>query len=394
MVLAFWNGFTGPGTKYIEELVAGFNSSHEGRIRVEMSIMLWSDLYIKTPLALKSTMPPDCGAMHVPETAAFARSGMLIPIGPYLEDFDSSDIFANAWEPGEIDGLRYGIPMAVNPLVLFWNKGLFRDAGLDPERPPETRAEFVEFARRLTRDTDGDGRTDTWGTMIPLGWPTHFTYYSLLYSNGGALVSDDGKTCLCADAPGLDAAQFLYDLIHTYKVSPPNVEISADAEGFAVGKSAMEVNGLWMLPQFEESKRLEIGCVVMPNLGTSNRVIWSSSENLVVFSHRYSSPERTRACVDFFKYLSAHSLKWAQVGTLPARRSLYNTPEMAAMPLIMSAYRDVGFTRILDRSTQVQECVTPVIEGLIKALAGKGDPRTEIQRGAEKATLLLRQDPD
>ena len=392
--ITFWNGFTGPGTPHIENLVAQFNEEYAGRIHVDMSVMLWGDLYIKVPLSLKGRFPADCGAAHIPQTAAFARAGMLEPIGPYLDDFDSDDLFPNAWEPGEIDGVRYGIPMAINPLTLFWNKQRFREAGLDPERPPRSRAEFVAYARQLTRDTDGDGATDLWGTMIPLGWPTHFTFYSILFSNGGRLVSADARQNLCAEAPGLDAARFLYDLIHTHKVSPRNVEVSADAEGFSRGKSAMELNGLWMYPEFAAVEGIELGCALMPNLGSRERIVWSSSENLVVFHHRNSSPERTRACVAFFRYLSRQSENWAKVGTLPTRQSLYEGGAMAGLPHVAGVYPESGDARILIRSMFVEECLGPVLEGLMKSLAGKGDPHAEIRNGAEISTRLLQQDPD
>jgi len=394
IVIRFWNGFTGPGTPHIEDLVRQFNREYAGQIRVEMSIMLWADLYIKLPLSLKGRFPADCGATHIPQTAAFAQAGMLEPIGPYLEGFDVDDVFENAWEPGAIDGKRYGVPMAINPLTLFWNKKLFRAAGLDPERPPRDRGEFLAYAKQLTRDTDGDGETDIWGTMIPLGWPTHFTFYSILFSNGGQLVSDVHRTNLCGEAPGLDAAQFLYDLIYTLKVSPPNVEISADAEGFSRGKSAMEINGLWMYPEFAAVDDLELGCALLPNLGTEDRVVWCSSENLVVFKHRYSSPERTAACVAFFRYLSAHSQNWAKVGTLPARKSLYEDGSILDLPHVRGVYPEIGDARILIRSMFVEESLGPVLERLTKSLAGKGDPREEIREGAALSTRLLQQDPD
>ena len=57
----------------------------------------------------------------------------------------------------EVDGKYYALPTAVRSLALFWNKALFKEAGLDPERPPATLDELVDYAKKLTkRSPNGD----------------------------------------------------------------------------------------------------------------------------------------------------------------------------------------------------------------------------------------------
>jgi multiple sugar transport system substrate-binding protein len=394
IVISFWNGFTGPGSRDIQKIVNDFNEANKGRIRVNMSVMLWGDYYVKLPLSLKGRMPPDCGVLHVPQTAEFARAGMLVPIDDYITDLDPGDFFANAWEVGEVDGRRYSIPLDMVPLVLLWNKKLYREVGLDPERPPTNRQEFIEYATRLTRDTNGDGRIDTWGTMIPVAWPSHMTHGSVLFSNGGKHVTDDEQECLAGGTESVDAIQFLSDLIFKHKVSPPNVEVNANAEGFMNGKSAMEINGIWMLPQYESARGLEFGCVILPNLGSVSKQVVTGSHNLVVFSTRRTSDERTRACVEFYKYLSNHSAAWAATGAIPVRKSFFTSGQISHLPNIMSVYRDIDAAVFPTRSLFVDEALHPVNEAITRVLSGKGEPAADLRTAAAETTRLLRQDRD
>lgn len=394
MVISFWNGFTGPGSRDIQKIVDDFNAAHRGHIRVNMSIMLWGDYYVKLPLSLKGRMPPDCGVAHVPQTAEFARAGMLAPIDDYIDDLDTEDFFPNAWEVGFVDGHRYSIPLDMVPIVLYWNKKLFREAGLDPERPPANRREFVDYAKRLTRDTNGDGAIDTWGTMLPVAWPSHLTYQSIFLSDGGSLVTRDEKRCLCDSPQSIGTLRFMSDLVYRHKVSPPLVEVNANAEGFVVGKSAMEINGIWMLPQFWSAKDLEFGCAMFPNLGGGEWKVATGSHNMVVFRTRNSSPERTRACVEFFKYMSNHSAGWAGTGALAVRKSIYEKGQISHLPHVLAVYRDMNAAVFPARSLSIDESLVPVNEGITTVLSGKGEAEKILRKATRDSTRLLRQDKD
>jgi len=73
---------------------------------------------------------------------------------------------------GVYKGRLYGVPSTPATTGLYWNKALFRAAGLDPERPPRTIAELDDYARKLTR-TERDGRITQIGFLPtePSWWP-------------------------------------------------------------------------------------------------------------------------------------------------------------------------------------------------------------------------------
>ena len=97
------------------------------------------------------------------ETAYLASRELIVPIDKFLPDPEFSlDIFdSNHWPIVTYDGKIWGIPWYVNTLNLLCNWSLFEAEGIT--EPPKTWEEFFEYAQRLTKDTDGDGKIDQWG---------------------------------------------------------------------------------------------------------------------------------------------------------------------------------------------------------------------------------------
>lgn len=386
-VLRFWNGFTGPGTKYIERLVKEYNQQNEGQVRVEMSVMMWGDFYVKAPLALKGGKPPDIGAMHVPQMRDFAENGLLKPLDSCLAQFDSSDFYQNAWSVGQVKGARYALPLDVHPLVLYWNKQIFRKFGLDPNSPPRTRDEFLSIARRLS----ADGMR---GILIPPNWPTHLVYYSVVGSNGASLFSADSKKCLTDSPEALDAAQFVQSLIEPEGFSPRNVEVDADSEAFRSGKAAMLINGIWMMPQFEDTPGLDFGMSILPNLGSRQHKVWAGSHQMVVFHHSRMDAQRAQASVKFLKFLSDNSVEWAKVGTIPVRRSFYESGAMEAVPLVSALQKDIDAIEFPLLSVEEEAAMGQVTEALFRSLRTGENVDSAMRESTQKASRLLEQERD
>jgi multiple sugar transport system substrate-binding protein len=387
IVIRFWNGFTGPGTKHLEDLVREFNRQNEGEIRVDMSIMMWGDYYVKVPLALKGRKPPDCGAIHVPQMVDFVENGLLVPLDEHLAEFDDQDFFPNAWDAGQFAGARYAVPLDLHPLVLYWNKDMFRSAGLDPERAPKDRPEFLEAAQRLT--TGG-----VTGILIPPNWPTQMLFYSVVASNGGDLFTPDGRRSLGDSPATLEAARFIQGLIQPSGVSPRNVEVDSDSEAFRAGRAAMVINGIWMMPQYEETPGLDFGMAILPQLGTERHRAWAGSHQLAVFRHRFSDARRTAACVRFFRFMSDNSVEWARIGAIPVRKSFFEGGAMEAVPRVGALMEDVEALDFPLRSIEQELAVGQVLEGLFNSMRTGADVEAALREGTVRANKLLSQERD
>jgi ABC-type glycerol-3-phosphate transport system substrate-binding protein len=126
-------------------------------------------------------------------------------------------LLSYALSPVAAAGQYYGVPRHVTLYYFYWNKKMFKDAGLDPNRPPQTYDELVAACTKLTK-TGPDGRVVQWGYVesMDAGSPMLNTFERWLYRAGGDILDQRGAPVF-NDARGLRALQVIYDLIHKHK---------------------------------------------------------------------------------------------------------------------------------------------------------------------------------
>ena len=135
----------------------------------------------------------------------------------------------------------WSIPFQRSTPVMYYNKDAFKEVGLDPNKPPQTQAELVAAAKKLTKQEGG--RTTRWGLAIPSSGGVDTWLYEALTIAAGGLLYDVNNSCckvLLASKPAETAAQFLRDLGEKEKVSPPGpINWGTTANDFAAGNVAM-----------------------------------------------------------------------------------------------------------------------------------------------------------
>ena len=130
------------------------------------------------------------------------------------------------------DGRLYGIPFNTSTPVNYIRRDLFEQAGLDPDRPPRTWEEILEFSRKLTRDTNNDGDPDTFGTSFySWGW----MFEAWLGQNGGRVLNEDGTRFLLNSPEAIGMLEFTQKLVHEHRVA----DYGGGASYFYVGRVAM-----------------------------------------------------------------------------------------------------------------------------------------------------------
>jgi multiple sugar transport system substrate-binding protein len=377
----------------MQELVSKFNEEHKGEIQVNMSTMLWGDYNTKVPIALASGKGPDVGIAHVDNIRSFVSQGMLLPLDSYLAimNMKEGDIVPSVWEAVHVDSSVYGIPLDVHPLVFYWNKELFRQAGLDPENPPATGEEFIKAAIALTKDINGDGNIDQWGSMIPVGWPNYFMWFSAFFSNGGELFNEDLTRATFNSAAGIDSMQFFVDLIFEHKVSPEKVQVDADVDAFKRGTCAMEFNGIWMLTSYQDVEGLDFGAGPVPQFGSERAANWAGSHTMVIYKQRKQDLERTEAAARFISWISNHSYEWALAGQIPANISVQNSIEFQALPYHSSIAKGAVNVVFPPFFPKYGDATGPIWEALNLALLGQ---KTVVQalKDAERISNEILQD--
>lgn len=324
IVLDFWNGFTGPDGEDIGKIINEFNELHKGKIKITTQTMPWNNFYDQYRTVVTNGEAPDIAVMHLDSIAGYARYDLLTPLDELASDIGlvEGDFITEVWNAGVYEGNRYGIPLDVHPLTLFYNVDLLEAAGYS--EPPKTYDELLEMSLAV------QNATDAWGIAMPVFWPSNMIFYSSLLSHGGNSVSEDGLTPLYNTSEGAEALQKMVDLVYKHKVSPADVQADGEVTLFRQGKSAFHLNGIWMIAGFTEQDGLNFATAPVPNFGDQDAV-WAGSHNFVLPKQKNEDPKRHEAAMEFIKYVSENSIQWAKAGQVPAKYSVLESDEFKAL---------------------------------------------------------------
>ncbi|MDO8479671.1 MAG: ABC transporter substrate-binding protein [Candidatus Rokubacteria bacterium] len=250
--IEFWTYYTGPDGKVMASVVEAFNKQSPD-VEVAFRVPGWgADLTTKVATAMVAGAPPALLALHDWEVPAFkGKIHRLTDEELAKLGIKKADFYETPWNLGVFEGERLGIAESTGTVNLYYNRDMFKAAGLDPNKPPTNREEFVSAAVKLTRDLDGDGKIDQWGFCPRTR--THPDYHTWIWQNGGQYLTSDRKKAAFNTPEAEAALQFGRDLIFKYKVCPPDPgRGTAPQDEFYAGRQAMHINGPW-----EVSKMLQ-----------------------------------------------------------------------------------------------------------------------------------------
>lgn len=245
-----------------KKLIAKFEEANPN-IKVDMVLTTWDTMENKIRVAFMSKEVPDVITDLESRVQNYAAQGFLMNLDSYYEQGPGKDDFiTSALEINSYNGSVYGLPFRHDGSGVLYNKKMFRDAGLDPEQFPKTWDEFVAAARKLTKDGQ-------YGTAWPLGNQTNAVtrYLQLLYSEGGDVLSADGKQAALNTPQAVTAMTKLTDTIKSGVAPKSTMELdNTTLRGLFVGeKIAMYVGGQFDIPPIkEENPNLELGTAVIP----------------------------------------------------------------------------------------------------------------------------------
>lgn len=167
---------------------------------------------------------PDIYMVRAEAMGGFIHEGLVLDLTPYFERDIDLDDFLPAWGSMYRNGRYYGVPSeggGYRTDAMYVNRDIFAKAGMEPPGPniedALTYEEWIETARRLTIDVDGDGEPEQWGT--------HFRttrWYHFLPSNGVTLFTEDYSDTMIDTPEAIEVLDVLQKLHHTYRVSAPN----------------------------------------------------------------------------------------------------------------------------------------------------------------------------
>ena len=177
------------------------------------------------------------------------------PMDAYIaadDSFNLDELFPALLEPFIIDGRLYVIPSVTYASILYYNKDLFDAANLEYPNDDWTWNDYLDAAKALTI-VEG-GRTMQYGATVDM--LVNF-YLPWVFSNGADLISPDRTQFVMNSPEGVEAIQFLRDLVYLHEVAPTpttNVTEGVQAFTFQTGMIGMEVMGSWMTTTYDTSE--------------------------------------------------------------------------------------------------------------------------------------------
>jgi multiple sugar transport system permease protein len=262
--------------KLEERIAAEFMKRHP-QVQVEIeSIPANYKQKILTSIAAGTVA--DVFLLDSPIIPALLNKGVLIDLNPYLsgEGIDPEDFFPNVLNIFQKGDALYAIPKDFTPIMMYYNKRMFDKNNVPYPSNDWTWDDYLHLAQQLTRDTDGDGAWDQFGTVFRNYF---YLWQPWIWMTGGDVMNPAGTSAMgYFNSPETERAlQFLIDLRNKYKVAPAHAgSTTGEAEEGAAGgvtgmfyseRLGMIPNGHWWLitlKKYLKSGELDVGVVPLP----------------------------------------------------------------------------------------------------------------------------------
>ena len=300
---------------------------------------------------------PDVFQLGEGDVAKYVQKGVVEDLSSYIatDKFDTGVFFEGINKVGMINGKQYLMTKDYSPLVLYYNKDLFKKAGIEAPKGEWTWADFLATAKKLTVK-DGD-KVVQWGFQGPDNWNDPLWLRGIepfVYQNGGTLIGDDNKTVTGAmNSPAtVEAIQFYVDLFMKEKVAPGKQDLAGatDADLFKQGKAAMLMTGRWPLKDYQKAN-LPLGTLPLPKgKKAANAICWAGFA-------MYAKSANKDAAWQWLKFVGAGegasefaSYALTAVKSIADKQGLtkdeVNAPIMAGLDLVVPppALRNLKFT--------------------------------------------------
>ncbi len=387
----------GPITKTIDGFCADFEKENPGIKVKPVYAGTYQESIVKALTAHKAGTPPTI--------AVLLSTDMYTLIDEEaVESFDDIATSADdkAWMKSfypafmansQTGGKTWGIPFQRSTIVMYWNKELFKEAGLDPSKAPASWKEMQEFAQKLTK-RDAAGNTTQWGVQVPSSGFPYWLFQGFTTPNGIELMNAAGTETYFDNPAVIESLQYWADLSRKYKVMPPGViEWGTTPKDFFEKKVAIMWTTTGNLTNVKANAKFDFGVAMLP--ASKRRGSPTGGGNFYVF--KKSSKEQQAAAVKFAKFMTtpARAAQWGiDTGYVAVRPDAWETPAMkayvAGFPAAAVARDQLQYS-VAELSTHDNQRVTKALnDGLQAALTGTKTPEQAMKDSQAEAGRILR----
>ena len=242
----------------LDAMIAAFEAENPD-VRVDVEHGTFDDYHTVLQTQIAANDAPDAFELNFENFVSFATKGTLADLGPLSNadpDFDAGVYYQPAYEAFALAGVQYGLPESYSTVLLFYNKDLFDQAGID--YPTDDWKWVDERAAAEAIAATGDS---VWGFFAGVHY---WEFYKTAAQNGCPIFGDDGSVRI--NEPGcVEALQYMLDYVND-GVQPTAAEMGglSDGDMFSRSELGMITSGIWMFSTFESDADFDWDVVVEP----------------------------------------------------------------------------------------------------------------------------------
>ncbi len=387
----------GPITKIIDGYAAKFNKENPSYNVTPVYSGTYQETIVKVLTAHKAGKPPTSAILLSTDTFTLADEGAIAPIDDFVKT-DADRAWLKSFFPafmlnGQFDNKTWGVPFQRSTVVLYWNKELFKEAGLDPNKPPQTWAETISMGQKLTKK-DANGNVTQWGIQVPSSGFPYWLFQGFSTQNGAILANAAGNAVKYDDPKVVEALQYWVDLSRKHGIHPPGVvEWGTTPRDFMERKVAMIWTTTGNLTNIRSNAKFDFGVAMLP--AGERRGSPTGGGNFFIF--KKASAAEQEGAYKFAQWLTQpeRAAKWSiDTGYVAVSPAAYETAALkkyaADFPPAVVA-RDQLPHAVAELSTHDNQRVTKALnDGLQAALTGAKTPAQAMKDAQAEANRLLR----
>lgn len=387
--LTFWTPFTGGDGQFFDDMVAVFNAS-QGSIVMKTDTVRFMSYYPKLSEALAAGTAPDVVVVHQDRLINYVGAGYFLALEPWLAraGIDRRSFAAGPLSACTFKGLTYAIPMDVHPLVMYYNKKLFAEAGIT--KIPSTPEELFVAARAIQDKTGAIGLASDNTAATYKAYTLTRVFMSLLMEEGRTVLDASNTRANFNNPEGRKAYQFLLDMVYKYGVTPKGLDYDFSVNYFKSGKAGIHFNGVWVMGVFESQPDLDFGVVPFPAFLGPNAA-WAGSHAFAIPARKGMDERKVLAIMTFIDWMTTHGALWAKAGHIPTRTSVYSTPEFRSLPHRPDYADAVKYAFPTPATSKWSACYAEMSDFLAEAIALGKDARTAMTQLEARVNAILKE---
>lgn len=393
--LTYWTHSHPPMVDLTKELIAEFERQNPG-VEVEYTVIPNNQFFTKMLTAMSTGTGPDVFNMSATRIAAYLASDVVLPVIPSAFGFKTQSELENAWVPGTLkmaskDGKIYGIPSEYNVSAMVINAAHFREAGLDPNKPPRTWDELRSYAQKLTvRKGNQIVRRGFDFFYLPNFYWLDFGI--LLGQQHGHILNEKGTESVINDKAGVAALSMWYDMVYKDKIAGPQYSLKDSTNvmiDFANGSVSMFLAYPWSIGLLKDSPVWKDTVVVpLPQVDPANPVTHCYGYYWMV----NKQTEHPELAWRFVNFLASYPQRWLkEVSFIQPRKGWTNLPEAKEFPFIDVWLGEMAKSSFGDMSPNWAEISAAIQRAVEKSIMNGVDPRIALDEAKKEIDAAIKQ---